>query len=84
MELSRVNDPHTVAGLLKLYLRSLPDPLFSFSAYDSFISAHRSLLLFTLILIIIIIIIIFIINNYLFTSILLLLLLLLLLLFNLF
>eukprot|EP01117_Protostelium_nocturnum_P007668 TRINITY_DN2752_c0_g1_i1.p1 TRINITY_DN2752_c0_g1~~TRINITY_DN2752_c0_g1_i1.p1 ORF type:complete len:697 (+),score=176.45 TRINITY_DN2752_c0_g1_i1:196-2286(+) len=31
-------DPHTVAGLLKLYLRGLPEPLITYNLYESFLS----------------------------------------------
>mmetsp|Transcript_15919 Transcript_15919/g.62203 ORF Transcript_15919/g.62203 Transcript_15919/m.62203 type:complete len:600 (-) Transcript_15919:85-1884(-) len=33
------NDPHLIAGLLKLYLRELPEPLFTFELYPKFIEA---------------------------------------------
>lgn len=36
-----VNDPHVVTGLLKLWLRELPDPLIPFDNYDGFISAWK-------------------------------------------
>eukprot|EP00010_Vexillifera_abyssalis_P004352 CAMPEP_0201551566 /NCGR_PEP_ID=MMETSP0173_2-20130828/7724_1 /ASSEMBLY_ACC=CAM_ASM_000268 /TAXON_ID=218659 /ORGANISM="Vexillifera sp., Strain DIVA3 564/2" /LENGTH=413 /DNA_ID=CAMNT_0047961857 /DNA_START=45 /DNA_END=1286 /DNA_ORIENTATION=+ len=32
----KVKDPHSVAGLLKLWLAQLPEPLFSFTLYDPF------------------------------------------------
>jgi len=32
-------DPHTVAGLLKLYFRELPEPLLTFDLYDMFLAA---------------------------------------------
>lgn len=32
---------HTVAGLLKLYLRELPEPLMTFRLYEPFITAVR-------------------------------------------
>eukprot|EP00033_Pygsuia_biforma_P002353 GCRY01002602.1.p1 GENE.GCRY01002602.1~~GCRY01002602.1.p1 ORF type:complete len:875 (+),score=340.84 GCRY01002602.1:317-2941(+) len=31
------SDPHVVSGLLKLYLRELPEPLLTFDAYDDFV-----------------------------------------------
>ena len=34
-------DVHTVASLLKLYLRELPVPLVEYSLYDSFSKATR-------------------------------------------
>lgn len=34
-------DPHNLAGLLKLYLRELPDPLLTERLYESFIAAGR-------------------------------------------
>ncbi|KYQ99745.1 RhoGAP domain-containing protein [Tieghemostelium lacteum] len=37
VDLEDVEDVHTVAGLLKLYLRELPQPLFPFDTYSSFI-----------------------------------------------
>jgi hypothetical protein len=32
-------DPHVIAGLLKAFFIELPDPLFTFDLYDSFIDA---------------------------------------------
>jgi hypothetical protein len=32
--------PHTVAALLKLYFRELPEPLVTFELYDCFIAAN--------------------------------------------
>lgn len=32
--------PHSVAALLKLYLRELPEPLLTFELYDCFMAAH--------------------------------------------
>eukprot|EP00012_Vannella_robusta_P009987 CAMPEP_0206196538 /NCGR_PEP_ID=MMETSP0166-20121206/8511_1 /ASSEMBLY_ACC=CAM_ASM_000260 /TAXON_ID=95228 /ORGANISM="Vannella robusta, Strain DIVA3 518/3/11/1/6" /LENGTH=675 /DNA_ID=CAMNT_0053614039 /DNA_START=16 /DNA_END=2043 /DNA_ORIENTATION=+ len=34
------SSPHVAAGLLKLYLRDLPEPLFTFSLYDIFIALY--------------------------------------------
>eukprot|EP01130_Rhizamoeba_saxonica_P016091 TRINITY_DN7363_c0_g1_i1.p1 TRINITY_DN7363_c0_g1~~TRINITY_DN7363_c0_g1_i1.p1 ORF type:complete len:302 (-),score=57.99 TRINITY_DN7363_c0_g1_i1:175-1080(-) len=34
-------DPHTVAGLLKLYLREMPEPILTFKFYDSFIKLEE-------------------------------------------
>jgi hypothetical protein len=39
ISLIECNDPHTAAGLLKLYFRLLPEPLLTFDAYDSIIAA---------------------------------------------
>ena len=39
VDLKSCPDPHTVAGLLKLYLRELPEPLLSFDLYDKFINS---------------------------------------------
>ncbi|EGG16863.1 pleckstrin domain-containing protein [Cavenderia fasciculata] len=33
-------DPHAISGLLKLYLRELPEPLLTFDRYDKFIAAQ--------------------------------------------
>jgi len=38
VDLSTIDDPHAVAAILKLYLRELPEPPFTFSLYDSWIS----------------------------------------------
>jgi len=35
-------NPHNVASLLKLYLRELPEPLFTYERYDDFIKASAS------------------------------------------
>ena len=35
---------HSVAGLLKLYLRELPEPILTFELYDCFIAAHGKLI----------------------------------------
>ena len=40
VDLTKCNDPHTVAGLLKLYFRELPEPLLTFDLYDDFIESH--------------------------------------------
>ena len=34
-----IEDPHVVAGLLKQYLRELPEPLLTFELYDCFLAA---------------------------------------------
>ncbi|KAF2071712.1 hypothetical protein CYY_006973 [Polysphondylium violaceum] len=41
VDLEDVEDVHTVAGLLKLYLRELPTPLFPFDTYSSFIEISK-------------------------------------------
>ncbi len=38
VDLFECTDPHVIAGLLKLYLRELPDPLLTHKRYDAFIS----------------------------------------------
>ncbi|ELR12620.1 RhoGAP domain containing protein [Acanthamoeba castellanii str. Neff] len=40
-DLSECVDPHTVSGLLKLYLRSLPEPLITYDLYDKFKEASE-------------------------------------------
>jgi len=34
-----LENPHVIASLMKLYFRELPEPLFTFTSYDSFLSA---------------------------------------------
>eukprot|EP01122_Echinamoeba_exundans_P009882 TRINITY_DN3558_c0_g1_i1.p1 TRINITY_DN3558_c0_g1~~TRINITY_DN3558_c0_g1_i1.p1 ORF type:complete len:1362 (+),score=342.93 TRINITY_DN3558_c0_g1_i1:171-4256(+) len=36
-----LDNPHVVTGILKQYLREMPDPLFTFDLYDEFIKAAR-------------------------------------------
>ena len=38
VNLNQVEDPHSVAGLLKLYFRESPKPLLTFELYDDFIA----------------------------------------------
>ena len=38
MNLKEASSPHVVSGLMKLYLRELPEPLFTFGLYDTFIA----------------------------------------------
>jgi len=40
VDLSSVDDPCTIASLLKLYLRELPNPLIPYSAYDKFMATN--------------------------------------------
>jgi len=40
-DLSEIKDTHSVTGALKLWLRSLSDPLIPFTLYNSFITAAR-------------------------------------------
>lgn len=35
------SNPHNVAGLIKLYLRELSEPLMTFALYDPFIATQR-------------------------------------------
>jgi hypothetical protein len=39
VDLSTCEDPHVVSGLLKLYLREMPEPLLTFAAYEQFTQA---------------------------------------------
>ena len=47
VDFSEVTEVDTVAGLLKLWLRELPDPLFSFAIHDDLIDAYSTCLFFT-------------------------------------
>ncbi|KAF2073654.1 hypothetical protein CYY_005039 [Polysphondylium violaceum] len=40
--MTKVEDIHTQASLLKLFIRELPDPLFTFALYDSFVKSHMA------------------------------------------
>lgn len=42
VDLSQVEDIHTVAGLLKLYLRLLPQQLVPFSVFKSLLTAYNT------------------------------------------
>jgi len=42
VDLDRVEDPHAIAGLLKLYFRELPVPLFPYNFYDAIIQLART------------------------------------------
>lgn len=39
IDFTKVQDPNVVSGLLKLYLRELPEPLCTFALFDEFIQA---------------------------------------------
>ncbi len=39
VDLEKHADPHTVAGLLKLYFRDTPEPLLTEEGYEDWISA---------------------------------------------
>lgn len=39
-DLMKEQDPHAIAGLLKLYFRNLPEPLLTFDLYEQFIAAQ--------------------------------------------
>lgn len=41
VDLKPIADPHTVTGLLKLYLRELPEPLMTYDLYESFVTAQQ-------------------------------------------
>ncbi|KAL6066863.1 Rho GTPase activating protein 24 [Balamuthia mandrillaris] len=41
-DLNECGDPHTIAGLLKLYLRTLPEPLMTYALYPDFQQAIES------------------------------------------
>jgi len=41
-QIQQCDDIHAVAGLLKLYLRTLPDPLLTFRFYDTFIAVQKN------------------------------------------
>jgi len=41
VDLQTCEDPHTVAGLLKSFMRELPEPLLTWELYDSFTNACR-------------------------------------------
>jgi hypothetical protein len=42
MDLSRY-DPHVVSGVLKEFLRELPEPLLTFEHYDGFLAADGTI-----------------------------------------
>jgi hypothetical protein len=43
VELDKVADPHTVAGVLKIFLREAKDPLLTFELYDCWVTAIGTL-----------------------------------------
>eukprot|EP00004_Rigifila_ramosa_P005879 TRINITY_DN16539_c0_g1_i1.p1 TRINITY_DN16539_c0_g1~~TRINITY_DN16539_c0_g1_i1.p1 ORF type:complete len:587 (-),score=130.60 TRINITY_DN16539_c0_g1_i1:76-1641(-) len=40
VDLNSVRDPHVVTGLLKLYLREMPEPVITYELYDFFLAAN--------------------------------------------
>jgi hypothetical protein len=36
-------NPHDVAGLLKYFLRSMPEPLFTYKLYDQFLESRGAM-----------------------------------------
>jgi len=42
VDLFKEPDPHAITGLLKLYLRELPEPLLTFEKYDHFIASQAN------------------------------------------
>eukprot|EP01137_Pigoraptor_chileana_P017403 Opistho-2@75422 len=42
VDLEECNDPHVVAGLFKLFLREMPEPLLTFSLFDVFVAAQSA------------------------------------------
>ena len=40
LDFSEVADPHVVPGLLKLFLREMPEPLLTFTLYRRFINCN--------------------------------------------
>jgi hypothetical protein len=42
VKLEKVSSPHVVAGLLKLYFRSMIEPLLTYERYDLFVANFRS------------------------------------------
>ena len=42
VDFNELNEPHVVSGVLKLFLRELPEPLFTFPAYQKFINSQKS------------------------------------------
>ncbi|KJE95981.1 hypothetical protein CAOG_06359 [Capsaspora owczarzaki ATCC 30864] len=42
VNLDEVHDPHVVSGLLKLFLREMPEPLLTFALFDSFVAAQNA------------------------------------------
>ena len=43
VDLFEVKDPHTVSGLLKLYIRQLPEPLGTFEYYSDWLKASQGM-----------------------------------------
>lgn len=42
VDFSTCEDPHTAAGVLKLFLRSLPEPLLTYQYYDRFLETYTA------------------------------------------
>jgi len=42
VSLSHIEDPHVVAGLLKLFLRELPDPIFPYEDFKKLVEAYKT------------------------------------------
>ena len=47
LPLSKCEDVHAVAGLLKLYLRELPDPLLTHRFYSTFVAVQSQFFCFS-------------------------------------
>ena len=37
IDITEIEDPHLITGIIKLFLRSLPEPLLTFQLYQEFI-----------------------------------------------
>lgn len=45
---SQQTDAHAVAGLVKLFLREMPEPLLSYDLYDAWVASNSKLIGFVL------------------------------------